>query len=146
MHEHGREPMSWTIDFDDVIEVIHANVSGDLTADGIKALQLELLEESRRRDLYRCLCDFRGVGLGINLSEVYDLPKELHALGVRSYHMVAMVYSPGTVVEPIFTFFDDRCYNVGLSQKVFSDHDLACLWLTGIDWSIVSDPKNFAHS
>jgi hypothetical protein len=32
-------------------------------------------------------------------------------------------------VKPLFTFFDDRSYNVGLNQKVFSDYDSACAWL-----------------
>jgi hypothetical protein len=144
MHEPGNFPMNWTIAFDEPLEIIRATVSGKLTADGIKLLEAELIEESRRRDNYRCLCDCRGVGIDISLGEIYDLPEELRALGVMSYHMVAVLHSATPEVLPFFTFFDDRCYNVGLSQKTFSDYDLACLWLTGIDWSIVSRPTAVA--
>jgi hypothetical protein len=146
MNEISRTPMSWQIVFDDSIEIMRATVSGALTADGITALQAELVAESARRDIYRSLCDFRDVELGINLSEVYDLPLKLRTLGLMSYHMVALLYTRGSIVEPIFTFFDDRCYNVGLSQKAFTDLDAACQWLTGVEMATISNPNGFIVS
>jgi hypothetical protein len=132
--------MNWVITYDDSIEVIRATITGRLSVPGIKSMMTELLAESRSRDLYRLLCDCREVAAGISLADAYTLPAELRLLGVRSYHMFAFVYSDGPIMTPLFTFLDDRCHNVGLSHKVFTDYDLACLWLTGIDWSIVSNP------
>jgi hypothetical protein len=144
MHEITVPPMNWTIAYDAPFEIIRATVTGELTADGIKLMEAELLEESSRKDNYRWLCDCRGATMGINISELYDLPMDLRKLGVLSYHMMALVYTDGPLVTPLVTFFDDRCYNVGLNQKAFSDYDLACLWLTGIDWSIISNPSAVA--
>ena len=129
-------PMTWVIDFVESIGIVRATVSGKMTADGIKTMTVEVLEESKRRDIYRCLCDCREVSLGINIAEVYALPKELRAQGVMSYHMFALLYTDGPVTTPLFSFFGERCHAVGLSQKTFSDYDQASLWLTGIDWTI----------
>jgi hypothetical protein len=142
MHEPDNLPMNWVITYDDSIEVIRAVISGGLSVAGIKTMMIELLEESRNRDLYRLLCDCRDVTTGISLADAYTLPAELRTLGVRSYHMFAFVYSAGPVMTPLFTFLDDRAHNVGLSHKTFTDYDLACLWLTGIDWYIVSNPTS----
>jgi hypothetical protein len=140
MQEPSSLPITWVIAFDESIEIIRATVSGGLTADRFKAVMVELIKESKRRDVYRLLFDCRGVSLAFNLSQVYALPEELRKLGMMSYHMVAIVYTNGPDSTPLFTFFDDRCHNVGLSQKAFTDYDVACLWLTGVDWSIVSSP------
>jgi hypothetical protein len=132
--------MSWTIAYDGEMEVIRATVTGELTAKGFKAMTAELLEESKRRDIYRILCDCRAASLAIKLSDIYSLPGELRELGLMSYLMVALVHSAAPEASSLFRFLDDRCHNTGLSQKAFIDYDLACLWLTGIDWSIVSNP------
>jgi hypothetical protein len=132
--------MHWTIAYDDAMEVIRVTVQGDLTVEGINAMTAALLGESRRLDVYRFLCDCRGISLGMGLAQIYRLPIGLRRLGVKSYHMVALVYSDGPLATPRFTIFDDRCQNAGLNHKVFTDYDLACLWLTGINWSIVSGP------
>jgi hypothetical protein len=121
--------MNWIITYLPSGKIIRAAVNGSLTADGIAAMQARLLEESKRCDLNLFLCDCRGVEPDINISELYDLPSKLRELGLSSEHKVAMVYSPEPHVKPLFTFFEDRSYNVGLKQKVFSDYDGACSWL-----------------
>jgi len=134
--------MQWSIAFDDYIEVLHATVSGEVTAEGFKALQAELLVESKCRDLYRCLCDCRNAGVRMTLAEANALPRQLRAMGMASYCLVAVVYSDGPDVTPLFQAFDERCDNAGLSQKAFADYDEACEWLIGMDLSTVSNPMH----
>src|SRR5580698_6645493 len=123
--------MNWIITYLPSGKIVRAAVNGELTAQGIAAMEAELLEESKRCDLNLFLCDCRGVDPNINISELYELPSRLRELGLNSDHKVALVYSPEPHVKPLFTFFDDRSYNVGLNQKVFSDYDSACSWLAG---------------
>lgn len=132
--------MTWALTYDSEMEVLRVTVSGVMTAEGLKAMTAALLEESRQRDIYRILCDCSEAGLDMDLSEVYRLPQELRELGLMSYHMVALVHSSGSAATTMFGLFDDRCHNTGLSVKTFLDFDLGRLWLTGIDWSIVSNP------
>lgn len=136
LHQPRTMRMNWTIDYLDSSGIICAMVSGDLTADGIKAMQSELLEESKRRNVKRLLCDCRGVSPRINFSEVYELPAKLRELGVTSEHKFALVYTAGSSAESLLTFLDDRSYNVGLFQKAFSDYERACLWLAGMEHKV----------
>src|SRR5580692_7050408 len=121
--------MNWIISYLPSGNVIRAAVSGELTAKGIAVMEAALLEESKRNSVNLFLCDCRGVDPNINISELYELPSKLRELGLGSEHKVALVYSPEPHVKPLFTFFDDRSYNVGLNQKVFPDYDGACAWL-----------------
>jgi hypothetical protein len=144
MQQPNDTPMSWDIAYDDAIEVIRTRVHGTFTAAGFKAMMAELLAESARRDHYRILCDCRETDVRMDLSDAYCLPQDLREVGLMSYHMVAVVYPTVASAISIFSFLDDRFYNSGLSQKGFADHDLACLWLTGIDWSIITNPSYIA--
>jgi hypothetical protein len=121
--------MNWIISYLPSGKIIRAAVNGELTAQGIAAMEAEMLEESKRCGINLFLCDCRGVAPNINISELYDLPARLRQLGLNSDHKVALVYSPEPHVKPLFTFLDDRSYNVGLNQKVFPDYDGACAWL-----------------
>ena len=136
MSEPQYLPMKWTIDCDDSKKVLRATVSGQMMAEGILAMATDLLEASRTYGVHLCLCDCRNVSLKINFSEIYDLPNALRALGVNARHYVALVYSASHTIAPLFTFFGDRAFNTGLSQKTFPDYEQATRWLDGIAQSM----------
>ena len=83
--------MNWIISYLPSGKIIRAAVNGELTAQGIAAMEAELLEESKRCDLNLFLCDCRGVDPNINISELYELPSRLRELGLNSDHKVALV-------------------------------------------------------
>jgi len=132
--------MRWTIDYDGAMEVIRTMVSGDMTAEGLKAMTAELLHESRRRDNYRVLCDCRHVRSAVDASEIYRDPRRFRELGLMSYHMVALVHAPALPGDSMFSLLEERCQTSGLNVKAFTDNDQAVLWLTGVDWSTNSHP------
>jgi hypothetical protein len=134
------QAMRWTIDYDGAMEVIRTTVSGDMNAEGLKAMTLDLLVESQRRDNYRVLCDCRHASSGIDASEIYRDPGHYRELGLMSYHMVALLHAPALPGDSLFSLLEERCQTSGLNVKAFTDNDQAVLWLTGIDWSTNSHP------
>lgn len=136
--------MQWTVDYDGAMEVIRVAVSGDLSAEGLKAMTADLLDVSRRHDNYRVLCDCRHASLGMGASEIYRDPSRYQELGLMSYHVVALVHSSAPEAGTLFGVLEERCQNSGLSVKAFTDYGQACLWLTGVDWSTNSNPNAVA--
>jgi hypothetical protein len=121
--------MEWKINYLEDIDVLSVVITGTITSAEIKKVSIELLEESKKRNVTRVFCDCRTVSLNISLPEVYYLPKTMKDLGVGHRHKVAIVYSVASSVESFFTFFDDCSYNTGLNQKVFADYAAAYQWL-----------------
>jgi hypothetical protein len=134
------QAMRWTIDYDGSMEVIRTMVSGDINAEGLKAMTVDLLLESQRRDNYRVLCDCRHANSGIDASEIYRDPRHFRELGLMSYHMVALVHASAPPGDSLFSLLEERCQTSGLNVKAFTDNDQAVLWLTGIDWSTTTNP------
>lgn len=133
--------MQWTVDYDGAMEVIRVAVSGDFSAQGLKAMTIDLLDVSRRHDNYRVLCDCRHANLGMEAPEIYRNPNRFRELGLMSYHVVALVHSSTPEAANLFSVLEERCQNSGLSMKAFTDYSNACLWLTGVDWSTNSNPS-----
>jgi hypothetical protein len=121
--------MKWNVENQIDDHIIIAVVTGEVTLEGINELLAELLEMSKLIGVNRYLVDFRGVSLGISVSDVHQMPKTLLERGLPKSHKVALIYSDNSPQVHHFTFFDTMCLTSPLDIKAFIDYDEASRWL-----------------
>lgn len=121
--------MEWKIAHVKESGIILTVVTGTVTAKELETLTIEQLSLAKSLNVNRFLSEYKNTDRNISIAEIHDLPKVLTNAGQTIGDKFAIVYSPDSPYAAMFEFFDTRCFNTALNNRVFTDYDVALQWL-----------------
>jgi hypothetical protein len=121
--------VEWKIEFLADEQVVRVRTHGTVTLEPFMRMAAEVLALASRQGADKFLVDHSEATIGLTTIEIYNLTKGIEKLGLAKGAKAAIVYSPGSVSERDFTFYEDRAQNSGFQHRIFGDPDDAMTWL-----------------
>ncbi len=121
--------MSWTIEFDELQQLLRVTSNSVLGVDQIRQLTVEVINAVNTNSISRVLLDYRGMTPEIETVDIYRLPRLYDGQQLQRAVRAAMVVSHHSEKLADFAFYEDVVQNAGFQIRVFTDYESARQWL-----------------
>ncbi len=117
--------MSWTIEFDELQQLLRVTSNSVLGVDQIRQLTVEVINAVNTNSISRVLLDYRGMTPEIETVDIYGMPRLYDDQQLQHAVCAAMVVSHDSEKLADFAFYDDVVQNAGFQIRVFTDYETA---------------------
>jgi hypothetical protein len=125
--------MTWRIEFDEKLGVIHCVYAGTVTVEDYKKGALETIALAKKHNIHRILIDDSELKSTVSTMEIYDMPNLYETADANRRSKWALILPPEGPIRDDVNFYVTMCLNRGWFVKTFEDRRAA------IDW-LLSDP------
>lgn len=123
--------MTWTIEYQDNLQVVVLTYSGNISGAEIKAAATARIAMGKEKGVSKFLVDTRNIETDESSTfDIYDLPSKVYPeQKVEHSDHIAVVIPESHAARRMVQFYEDVSVNRGWRVKTFEDHDDALEWL-----------------
>jgi hypothetical protein len=121
--------MTWRIEFDEKLGLIHCVYAGMVTVEDFKQGALETIALAKKHKTHRILIDDSKLKSSVSTMEIYEMPGLYEAAEANRRSKWALILPPEGPIRDDVNFYVTMCLNKGWFVKTFEDRRTAIDWL-----------------
>jgi hypothetical protein len=127
----GGVVMAWTVEYNDVLQIVELTYSGRTTGEEIKEAAASRMSMGKQKGVTKFLIDTRKVEAdGSATLDIYDVPDKMYPKEHVQYtNRIAILEPESSTSREMVKFYENACVNRGWLVKTFQDRESAVKWL-----------------
>jgi hypothetical protein len=121
--------MTWRVEYDSELGIIHSVYAGRITADDFKEGTLKAISLAKKHKTYLILIDDSRLESAVSTNEIYEMPLFYDVVKASRRSRMALILPASGPIREDVKFYETVCRNRGWVARVFNEHQKALEWL-----------------